>query len=284
MGLDASVMCHCFRDGKTTDPPVPREWLEVDEEGYLNLKEPHDTAKYWSSVYQWEQSCCEHEGMCFASEHISNWTGYRLFQEALGEVGWEHFPVLREQLPNANGGLTPSTASAKALAELDIFSAAGDIGTKTVLVDSESGEGIRQYVAAYEGVFILAGSRGIDVGLSEFEFFAVDTTSGKDLFRAIRFRQFTKSGANVSEDREGVVWEDLDTGHVYESGIAISGKQIPWEDGSWQKPNGGCRFAYPSEFHVEQQTRNVADFDYAVMALRTVFSASVATGNPVRWG
>jgi len=283
MGLDATVMCNCFRDGKTTPPPFPREWLEVDDEGYINLKNEHNSDDNWAKHYEWEQSCCEHEGMDFACERISNWTGYRQFQAALGAVGWQHFPVLEEQLPNANGGLTPSVASAKALEELAFFSAAGEIGVKTVLVETASGEGLYEYVAAYEGVFILSGSRGVNAGLSEFEFFAVDATSGEDQFRATRFRQFNRSGEEISGDGKGLTWENLDTGDVYESGIAISGKQIPWEDGSWQQPDGKCRFEYPSQFHVEQRPRLVADFDYIVNALRTVFDASVQTGNPVRW-
>ena len=115
MGLDATVMCNCFREGKTTPPPFPRDWLEIDEEGYLNLVEEYDSAENWGKHYAWQQSCCQHEGMDFACEHISNWAGYRQFQAALGEVGWQYFPVLEEQLPNANGGLTPSAASVKAL-------------------------------------------------------------------------------------------------------------------------------------------------------------------------
>src|SRR5579885_575811 len=213
MGLDANVMCNCFRDGITTPPPFPREWLEVDGEGYLNLTKHHDSDDNWAKHYEWEQSCCEHEGMNFVSEHISNWTGYRQFQEALGEVGWQHFPVLKEQLPNANGGLTPSTASIRALSELSIFTAVSEIGIKTVLVDTESGEGLHEYVAAYEGFFIFSGRRGINVGLSEFDFFAVDATSGEELFRATRFRQFNKSGEKVSADSDGLVWEDLETGN-----------------------------------------------------------------------
>src|SRR5262249_38208114 len=151
MGLDATVMCNCFRDGKATPPPFPREWLEVDNEGYLNLKNEHASNQTWAGLHAWERSCCEHEGMDFVCEHISNWTPYRQFQEALGEVGWQRFPVLKEQ----------------------------------------------------------------------------------------------------------------------------GGKQIPWEDGSWQKPDGQCRFEYPSEFHVEQRPWLVADFDFTVKALRTVFDASV---------
>ncbi len=85
------------------------------------------------------------------------------------------------------------------------------------------------------------------------------------------------------KDSDELVWENLDTGEVYQSGIAIHGKQIPWEDGSWQKPDGTVRFEYPCEFHVEERPRLVTDFDYIVRALRNVFAASVETGNPVRW-
>jgi hypothetical protein len=283
MGLDATVMCNCFQSGKTTPPPFSREWLEIDAEGYLNLKNEHDSDDNWGKKYEWEQSCCEHEGMDFACERISNWTGYRQFQEALGEVGWQYFPVLKEQLPSANGGLTPSEASKEALKELDFFATVGEIGIKTVLVDTASGDGLYEYVAAYDGVFILSASRQVNVGLSEFEFFAVDATSGEDRFRATHFRQFTKNGKEIPADGEGVTWQNFDTGDVYESGIAIKGKQIPWEDGSWQKLDGKCRFEFPSEFHVEQRRRLVADFDDIVKAFRIVFAASVQTGNPVRW-
>ncbi len=132
-------------------------------------------------------------------------------------------------------------------------------------------------------MFILSGNRGVNAGLNEFEFFAVDRTSGEYQFRATHFRQFNKRGTEFSGHADGLTWENLDTGDIYESGIAISGKQIPWEDGNWQKPDGKCRFEYPSEFHVEQRPRLVTDFDYIVKALRTVFAASVQTDNPVRW-
>lgn len=283
MGLDANVMCNCFRNGKTTTPPFPREWLEVDDEGYLNLRAEHNSDDNWGKLCEWEQSCCEHEGMDFVCEHISNWTGYRQFQAALSEIGWQHFPILKEQLPEANGGLTSSAASAQALLELEVFGSYRRIGKKTVLVDTASGEGLHEYVAAYEGVFILSGSRGINVGLTDRHFFAVDRTTGSELFHATRFRQYNQSSEKVSGDRDDLVWEDLDTGSIYKSGIAIHGKQIPWEDGSWQKPDGRCRFEYPSEFHVEQRERFVTDFDHIVRALKIVFEASVTTRNPVRW-
>lgn len=283
MGLDASVMCNCFRDRKTTPPPFPRDWLEIDREGYLNLKQEHDSDENWANHYEWEQSCCEHEGMALANERISNWAGYRQFQAALGEVGWQHFPVLEDELPSSNGGLTSSAASARALLELDLFMSCGEVGSVAVLVNTASSEGLYEHIAAYGGIFIRSGRDGIDVGLSEFEFFAVNRESGEDLFRARRVRQYNRGGTKISESDKVIVWEDLETGITYESGIPIAGKQIPWDDGRWENEDGRCRFDYPYEFHVEQRPRVVADFDRIVRALRIVFEASVQSGNPVRW-
>ena len=181
MGLDASVMCPCFARGLTTEPPVPRDWLEVDEEGYLNVKPECEDGKAWAKVYGWKQTCCEHPEMCYAWEPIANWGGYRLFQEALGRVGWERFPVLRAELPNTNDGKTEADRSALALAELGAFRAAGAIGSnvgwerfpvlRAELPNTNDGktEADRSALALAElGAFRAAGAIGSNVGWERF--------------------------------------------------------------------------------------------------------------------
>ena len=164
MGLDASVMCDCFRSGLTTEPPVPRDWLHVDEEGYLNLKPGHDSDGAFAEVYDWMQTCCEHPDMRYASEFIANWAGYRLFQQALAEAGWDKFPVLHGELPEANGGMTGAAGAALALGELALFRSLGEIGSNPCLVDTATGEVIQEHVAGYGGVFILDGDSGLEAG------------------------------------------------------------------------------------------------------------------------
>lgn len=283
MGLDASVMCNCFREGRTSTPPFPREWFEIDKQGYFGLKAEYDSDENWAAQYQWSQSCCKHKGMYLAWQRISNWAGYRLFQRALQEIGSQYFPVLTAQLPNSNGGLTASVESAKALVELDFFKRFGEISSKTVLVDTSSGEVLHHHIAAYDGEFLKCGHRKIRVGVSRSEFFAVSSETGKSLFRATRLRQFNRSGASVAGDGDELVWENLDTAETYNSGVAICGKLIPWDDGSWENADGQCRFDYPSEMHVEQRPQLSSDFDDIVQSLRTVFAASVSSGNFVRW-
>lgn len=283
MGLDAVVMCTCYRDGKAAPPPFPAEWVELDDEGGVRLKKDHDSDDTWIAKYGWEQSCCEHAGMCVVSTHIATWSGYHLFRDALARIGWRHFPVLKEQLPESNGGLTPPAASAEALLELDVFSSCGEIGRKTVLVATSSGEILYERVPAHGGVFIQCGRRGIDVGLTESDFVAMDSRTGHVLFRATRIRQFDASGTRVPGAGDGTVWQDLDTGRTFASGIAMPGTRMPCEDDTGEHPEGTCRDDDPAEFHVERRASTAAEHDAIVERLRTVFAAAVAVGNPVVW-
>ncbi|QDT52237.1 hypothetical protein Pan44_02460 [Caulifigura coniformis] len=68
MGLDATVMCTCLRDGTITEPPFPREWLTVDDEENVCLKGEHDSDANWRAFDRWMLSCCRHEGMNLACQ------------------------------------------------------------------------------------------------------------------------------------------------------------------------------------------------------------------------
>lgn len=217
MGLDASVMCNCFREGRTSEPPVPRDWLQIDEEGYLVLRPEHDSPEACHRVYGWMLACCEHPEMEHASEHIANWTGYRLFQQALAGVGRDRFPVLRHELPEANGGLTEAPRAALALGELDEFRKVGDVGTTICLIDTATGEVVQENVGVYEGVFIMDGRAGLDAGLDGSGFFIRDRETKAELFRAARFRQMLMDPHLYMHGPEPgrVIFLDPDTGRVF---------------------------------------------------------------------
>jgi hypothetical protein len=112
MGLDAFVSCRCWQDGLTTPPPVPRELIVYTEDG-LDLTIPYDgNEDLYRDLDNWVHSgACGHEKMDQASVHVSNWTGYRLFQEALKAAGWQHFPTLQAYLPQSNGGVATRPGS-----------------------------------------------------------------------------------------------------------------------------------------------------------------------------
>lgn len=285
MGLDASVMCNCFERGRTTDPPVPRDWLRVDEDGYLNIKPEHDSDDASDAVFGWMQDCCEHPDMDHASERIGNWPSYRLFQQSLGEVGWHHFPALVDELPRANGGVTQPTMAAFALIELEEFRRAGDVGRNPCLVDTMSGLVVSQHVAAYKGLIIMDGRSGLDAGLDQNCFFIRDRATGVERFRASRFRQeLLDLGRYMKGPEPGrTVFTDLDSGRSFECRMAVSGRAIPWPDGRMTDDGGRSNFEHPVELHVEVRRGQSTQFESVVGALEKVFQASVETGNPVRW-
>ena len=92
MGLDATVSCTCYKQGRIISP-FPEHTI-VNAEGQLELDLPmrghedeHDIFEEWLN-----NNPCEHDRMEFCQVRISNWGGYRSFQAALEEAGWDHFP------------------------------------------------------------------------------------------------------------------------------------------------------------------------------------------------
>src|SRR6185295_5243217 len=103
MGLDASVMCRCFAEGKVALPTFAKQ-VKIDEEGFLNLDLPSDeNGALHMRFYQWMETACQHHRMTLANEHIGNWAAYRSFQHAMEIAGLQHFPTLKLQLPQSNG-------------------------------------------------------------------------------------------------------------------------------------------------------------------------------------
>lgn len=175
MGLDAHVSCNCYKEGKTSPFPLPEleQYFGLFDEGW-ELKMPNRdySIEIDLEVDRWmRDDACQHEDMQIATEGLSNWSGYRAFQQALSEIGWHHFPTLKAELPERNGGYMIAESSAKALKELDYFQHEARFGTKFSLFDTETGEVIHDYVKGYRGIFILDSKLGLDIGVDPDGFF-----------------------------------------------------------------------------------------------------------------
>jgi len=274
MGLDASVMCTCWQEGKTKPPPCP---VYLDEDGWLVPDVPNDDdSEQFMALHRWKQDACEHEGMHYVFERISNWSGYREFLEALEQIGWAYFPTLLDELPSENGGSTSPAAAAQCLDELEVFKELADSGENTFLINTETGEVVHSYVAAYDGVFIWDGREKLNIGIDPQGFFIRSSEDNRDLFRSMRFEQRFLADGRVE-------YFDADTEMRFVCKSVVSGKMIPWPDGSITDEQDRVRLEKPKLLHVEQRRLGDAYYDYIVEPLTTVFQAAVETGNPVRW-
>jgi hypothetical protein len=248
VGLDAFVYCRCWPDGRTTPPPVGP--VGYDEDGYLSLLAPGDRYTEAHAAFdRWTRDACAHEQMHQADEHVANWTGYRLFQQALGP----HQPTLRAELPDSNDGRMPAGAAARALAELDDFARRAVLDDDVTLIDEVTGDVVLRYVAAYQGV--LVQGPGYRAGVDPGGFFVLGTDPPVTLFRSVRFRQRALPGGHVEFSDEA----------------------------------GAARIAMPpvgagsTLLRVQTTTQTPADFGYILEPLRRLCTAAVATGNPVMW-
>ncbi|SMD21082.1 hypothetical protein [Kibdelosporangium aridum] len=247
MGLDAFVMCRCWQDGLATPPPIPAEWLRV-ENSMFEIVDEHDTLENSMAVDRWQYDACPHPNMEAAEERVANWSAYRLFQTALKHVGWQHFPALKANLPEANGGQMPAAAAAVVLDELAYFNAQPQVGEETRLVNEDTAATVMVYVPSYDGV--VCQGPGYRSGVTPSGFFL--QVDGQPKFRTARFEQIVENGrATLTDGERSVVWPD--------------------------KPFTGQRFA------VASRTLTPAYFEPIVESLRILCEVSVATGNPVAW-
>ncbi len=275
MGLDASVMCNCYREGKTTPCPFP-EHYSLDEEGFPALALPYDgNEDKFDQFEEWLATCCEHPHMDYAAVFVANWKGYHSFVEALEQIGWQHFPTLKAVLPDRNHGLTTSEAAKAALEELHHFTSGENGLTKTFLVDSETNEPFAASAMAYGGMFGWNGRTGMSLGFDQDGFFIIDVWElNRELFRAKRFEQRILEVESLDRPQQyEFVNLENDRRFVCSTPLKLFVKDI----------SGQLKQTYPHFVHVEQRPIEVTYFSYIVQPLEYIFQASVETGNPVRW-
>jgi hypothetical protein len=218
------------------------------------------------------------------SEYISNWTGYRSFQQALATAGWVHFPTLRTELPESNDGLTRALAAARMLNELSFFTAGAELGWTTALVDTDSGQELHEHIKAYDGKF-LHGITGIDMGVDENGFFVCSSSarSSRELFRSIDFQQnLLNSGLRKLFRRPVAEFVDIESGRKFRNREGVF-RISPWPDGRMQDDHGNVNIKYPARLQIVRRQREPSEFEHILNPLRSACQAAVETGNPISW-
>ncbi len=285
MGLDAYVHCNCYSLGKTKAFPLQHlaDYIRVSDDGDLYLdvadKDSQDTFQ------EWKQTACEHSGMMYLWERISNWSGYRYFQQALDDIGWENFPTLQEQLPEANAGQTTSFNATLILNELSRFRELMADHELPFLIDTHTGEVVYNYVEAYQGVF--QWSKYYWLGVDHKGFFIASSpdkerrkTNGglineSDMvFRSMRFEQ-RFLGEQSGDIKREVQYYDADTENHFICDVALVDLSATKDD--------RLDITQPRILHVEMRAVSASSYDYILNAIEAVCKASIRTGNPIIW-
>lgn len=266
MGLDASVMCTCYRDGKALICPFPDDYY-IDNDGYPTVKLASDETDDEKSdkFDRWLASCCPHPYMELQLVSIESWKRYESFRDALGHIGWEQFPTLKRVLPEENHGMMPASVAPQALAELEHFRTLDGV-TRTFLINSDTEEIIGSDSIEYSR----DGTAGLRAGFDDDGFFIIDTWEFKrELFRARRFEQCV-----VQDEINQYRYRDLDTEQHLVCNLPVR---------VFKQGDLGLRQEYPRLMHIEARKVETEYYEAVLKPLLTIFQTAIDTGNPVRW-
>ncbi len=289
MGLDAAVSCNCYQEGRVVSP-FP-DLTQLDEDGFLNLALPYKGHEEEHHIFwQWKQTACPHPGMSYCRERIANWSGYRLFQAALAETGWEHFPTLQAELPELNGGQMSSQSAALALQELATFKRLYQ-GTVIALVNADTGKLLRRYTPAQTGLKgptlalapdptsgqlkphhpphdgFFAWGHGYTMGFDTSGFFILQgLDSFRERFRSLHFEQRPLPvPEGMPKSHKPTLYTDLATEQQFACPMRATEEEAP------------CAL------RVEERQQTPEDFAYILGPLTRIFQAAIETNNPIRW-
>lgn len=275
MGLDAFVPCNCFIEGKTTEPPVPREWIIRDDEGYFCLNPECSDDSLNDSIYLWSGRCCKHAEM-HIWQHICSWAGVRAFQQVLIQIGEAHFPVLLTQLPNVNGGSLSIENIKKALIELEWFENQVGAIRSVFLINNDNQKVIYEYIDAYKGRIIMSQKYSLAFNINGLNIFESET--GRVLFQSKNveqnvslYPQWIYRSLNALNNKINIVkkvrWIDVDSGEFFETpwGLSIDGD------------------IYPKSLSVEERSVTKEEYQYIIQPLKNLFLIAIEMNNPVFW-
>jgi len=276
MSYSAYVICNCYSDGKTTEPPH-KEFLRFDEDGlYLDI--PNELwEKDEEKVYQmdadfdeWKRNACEHEEMELAHEYLSNISGMSSFRHIVRELGGiDKFPILSEYLPTANGGILPSEYAQQAFDELMLLEKEQIIEEKIVLTEKSTGSLKASVSSDTYWLFVFTAYNKNTYGIDKEGFFILENVKEKGeelsyiMFRSNNFIQQT-----ISQDRYKFI--DIPSGESYDCTVKLH----PHEEEATDN----------YEFEVQTERVGIAnEYEYMIEPLKRLAKASILSGNPIHW-
>ena len=276
MGYSASVMCNCYKEGKTSEPPY-KDFMKIDEEGmYLDLEALYkqDKAEYnkrHDAFDEWKRTACPHEDMELVYERLANISGMMAFKTVIREFGGKiRFPVLTQYLPVGNVGILPADFAGKALLELQDLEQKENGEDKVILKIKGTGEKKQATNVNHPTLFIWTAYNKLNYGLDDDGFFIIENEIHSEeerstlVFRSKDFKQIFKS-------KDAYCFKDNQTNlqFIGTAKLYPAGKEEPTEDVDFQV--------------VKKKIPLAIEYSYIIEPLKKLLAASLETGNHVMW-
>lgn len=222
MPLRARVRCRCWEEGRTAPPPVPREAIQFDDQGMLQVDpELPVNDRLLLALLDWREGGCEHRDMAIRDESVAPWIRYHFFYQAVAQLGWDEFPSLEQALPRTKKNQVPPEVAALTLDELEAFRAAVERGMEAACLVVEETEAVILQVPSERKARALAGaSTGIDLVLTRDGAVLERAKDKTPLFRSRAFRQHVRF-SHGDEQVEGADLVDEQTGEVFDSPVVF---------------------------------------------------------------
>ena len=299
----AYVACTCFRDGVSSDPPVPRSQLMLDPYGNVIMRSSHTGDDDPESLFDWRAgwderrpAACTHHHMRLAEEI---WTSSGCHDDRVDRLLEESgAPRLREILEEGRGVgswahviATPDDAR-DALPELDRI-LSGSLGKRTRVVvtddlrevawpvDPDGYEGGADFTTLdFQDPHRIGVDSMLEVGVVEHQLVVRDLSGESQTLRADRIvsRREGDQSRQVRSDRH---WHDPPRWTFVDE---ASGRQLHGDVSStW--PGSWYHYLQPRWSSLGLQVRErelwISDIAWYLPRLRPLLEAAVTTGNPV---
>jgi len=265
MGLDGYVQCNCIKEGKIKTPPFDLSLIKY-ENNIFDISEDVEDETFHSYL-DWIENACNHPGLYYIHERVSNISGLNFLWSAIRKAGKEKFPILKSIWETDH--LKPEKAK-EALQEVELLKSKINEMEGVFLIDKITNE---EFWAVFEDEDEWFYSHG-----GEFYYrlnnkgFCITDSEGKELFLSKDFTQDVTMTMNLDKVQFEVVFKDIIEGKTFES-IKPIDRCINWER---------KEFYFPKELKVIRRRLKVKDF-YSIEVLMRLFEASCITGNSVVW-
>jgi hypothetical protein len=275
MSFSGHVVCNCYKEGRTTEPPH-REYVKIDYDGlYVELPTQlyrEDEERYFKmhdEFDDWKSRACEHANMELADEYLCNISGMFDFRRLLSELEEEgNFSILKTYLPKHNEGILPLEFVSEALAELKALEECTQTEEKISLIVKNTNEIIANTIANHQRLFKF--NSDYTFGLNREKGFFIYANKKDNDFHSDNIKFSSWNFAQHKSSQKSYLFSDMTIGTTLDCPLNLQPRACDPND--------------QYEFEVKIETVSIINhYSYIIGPLKKLIDASILSRNPICW-